>query len=87
MNLIEAGHGIEKVDEMLSQRKEPTREKYLQIAMRLAAELETRRELFLKNYGIVMPEDSASNRFLGKAMWHNLMGWAGFPMWIMEDEV
>lgn len=65
--------------------KAPTEEMYLRRAQMAHAQLEFHESRSMRIRGKSLPPDGAAHRFLGRMMWRNLMGWAGFPMWLGRD--
>lgn len=68
------------IDATIANLKKPTKEQYLRRAKMSFVMMEKRNRRSIEISGKPMSLDSASHRFLGRSMWHNLMGWAGFPM-------
>jgi hypothetical protein len=77
---------LNRMGVVLSDRK-PTKAQYLARAKRMCAALEVTNQRHIEITGEPLASTSASHRFLGKSMWRNLMGWAGFPLWYTKDEL
>lgn len=75
------------LDARMKKMKPITQDEYLRRAEINFAILSQHEKRFLKDFGEPLPPNGPTSRFVGKAVWHNLMGWAGFPMWFDEGEL
>lgn len=77
---------LDNVDRVLA---DPEKHRYLQreVQLRLAERAFESMQRVERLLGRELTPIDASWRFMGKKMWFHLMMWAGFPLWVTDEDL